>query len=1066
MLTFAHSRVLPVRSVCARILAVAALLSTAPAFAGVEYVAGVNEATVANQLLVKFQQGVSTTVINRLAPGATSATVRQDANIHLIKLPPGTSLGISSQLAALPGVVYVEPNRIRKSQALIPNDPRLSAQWALQNIQATQAWGVAPDGFLTSAIAETGRIRVAVLDTGVDCTHPDFANAGGSSTDTAAGGQLNWSLSKAYDATLAGTPCSWGDDFGHGTHVTGIIAAAANNGQGIAGVAYPVEILVYKVLDSTGSGNDSTISQAIVNAANNGASVISLSLGGPGYSQTLQSAINYAWQKNVLVVVAAGNSSSSGLFFPAGANYAIGVAATDTNDALANFSNFGQAIAVGAPGVNVLSTLPTYATQIGATGYGQLSGTSMAAPHVSAEAGMLFGAIPNMTAALARMLIEESADNGNAGGQAGQQLGYGRINLWRALSGSLRPSTLGGIAGQVVDVNGNSLPTATINVAGRNMAVLGDSATFRVYGLAPGSYTATVSAGGFPTGVFQVTVVAGADTNFTPVLGSTPAQFSGVVTDNGQPVVGAVVEALSNGLIQATAVTGTGGAYTLYVQPGTYDLQTSALYHVTTTLSHQSVGANGNMVATLSLPAIGTIAGNVKLPNGAAAANATVDINGPRNTTTTTDNNGNYSSIGLPPGGYTVTASASGQTNVTANTAVNTDAASIVNLQFGGSSTQPSAGPLRFVPVTPCRIADTRNANGAFGGPELSGGNTRDFSVPNSSCGVPSTAAAYALNVTVVPDARLGYLSIWPSGQPQPLVSTLNSDGRIKANAAIVPAGNNGAISVFVTDSTQLVLDITGYFEPDGTSASELQFYPMSPCRVADTRQGSGPFGAPFLSGGAAARSFPMQASSCNIPAAAQAYSLNFTAVPHGPLGYITAWPTGQNKPLISTLNASTGAVTANAAIVPTGTAGQVSVYASDDTDLVIDINGYFAPPGSGGLDLFTLTPCRVLDTRNPPGSPPFKGMTVTNVGGSSCLPQGSGAHAFVLNATVVPPGPLGFLTLWPDAQAQPLVSTLNAPDGAITSNMAIVPSTNGSIDAFTSDPAQLILDISGYFAP
>ena len=155
-----------------------------------------------------------------------------------------------------------------------------------------------------------------------------------------------------------------------------------------------------------------------------------------------------------------------------------------------------------------------------------------------------------------------------------------------------------------------------------------------------------------------------------------------------------------------------------------------------------------------------------------------------------------------------------------------------------------------------------------------------------------------------------------------------------------------------------------------------------------------------------------MQSSTCNIPAAAKAYSLNFTAVPHGPLGYITAWPTGQSQPLISNLNASTGAVTANAAIVPAGTAGAVSVYASNDTDLVIDINGYFAPPGPGGLDLFTVAPCRVLDTRNLPGSQPSSGIIVTNVGGNTCLPQGNGAQAFVLNATVVPPGPLGFLTL------------------------------------------------------
>jgi hypothetical protein len=187
-----------------------------------------------------------------------------------------------------------------------------------------------------------------------------------------------------------------------------------------------------------------------------------------------------------------------------------------------------------------------------------------------------------------------------------------------------------------------------------------------------------------------VNVTGGADTNFTPVLGGTAAQFSGVVTDNGQPIAGAVVEALSNRLIQATAVTGPGGVYTLYVQPGTYDLQTSGFYHVTTTLSGQSVGPSGNNVVSLSLPAMGTIAGTVKLSNGTAAAGAAISISGPRSTTATTDNNGNYSSIGLPAGGYTVTVSEAGQTSMTANAAVNVDSASILNLQFGGGSGTPT----------------------------------------------------------------------------------------------------------------------------------------------------------------------------------------------------------------------------------------------------------------------------------------------------------------------------------------------------------------------------------------
>ena len=185
------------------------------------------------------------------------------------------------------------------------------------------------------------------------------------------------------------------------------------------------------------------------------------------------------------------------------------------------------------------------------------------------------------------------------------------------------------------------------------------------------------------------------------------------------------------------------------------------------------------------------------------------------------------------------------------------------------------------------------------------------------------------------------------------------------------------------------------------------------------------------------------------------------TAVPQDGLGYLSAWPTGQTWPGVSTLNVPpNNPVVANAAIVPAGTSGEINVLGSNNTDVVIDINGYFAPAGSaaGGQALFTVTPCRVLDTRSSSGS--FN----VNVTSSSCgIP--SSAEAFVLNATVVPTGGLGYLTLWPENEAQPLVSTLNADDGVIASNMAIVPTTNGSIDAFSSSSTQLILDISGYFA-
>jgi hypothetical protein len=148
---------------------------------------------------------------------------------------------------------------------------------------------------------------------------------------------------------------------------------------------------------------------------------------------------------------------------------------------------------------------------------------------------------------------------------------------------------------------------------------------------------------------------------------------------------------------------------------------------------------------------------------------------------------------------------------------------------------------------------------------------------------------------------------------------------------------------------------------------------------------------------------------------------------------------------------------------VPAGSGGGIYVFVSDTADVILDVNGYFAAPATGGLSLYTLAPCRVLDTRA--GSGAFNGTLVEPISTSACAPPVA-AQAYVLNATVVPSGSLGYLNLWPDGSAQPLVSTLNAGDGAVTSNMAVIPTKNGSIDAFATASTNLILDISSYFAP
>ncbi len=371
-------------------------------------------------------------------------------------------------------------------------------------------------------------------------------------------------------------------------------------------------------------------------------------------------------------------------------------------------------------------------------------------------------------------------------------------------------------------------------------------------------------------------------------------------------------------------------------------------------------------------------------------------------------------------------------------------------------------GPYQFVSITPCRLIDTRQTQNP-----IQGGSFQNFTLTQlGNCGIPASAAVYSLNVTVAPHGPLQFLTVWTEGEVRPFASTMNSpDGRTKADAAIVPAGNN-AISVYSSDTTDLILDINGYFEVPGSSTD--QFFAVTPCRIVDTRGPNGAFGGPYLTG-LQERDFPIPQSPC-VPQgdAIQAYSLNVTVIPHPSgqrLGYLKVWPQGETQPGVSTLNNPTATTVANAAIVPAGTDGGIAVLPSDDTDLLIDINGYFAAPGSGGLSLYPVPTCRVLDTRSVGNGQPFTGELTVNVAGSACQPP-SGARGYVFNATVLPVQQLGFLKLCPDGEPQPTVSTLNAPDGLVTSNMAIVGTNNGSIDADASALTQLILDISSYFAP
>ena len=330
--------------------------------------------SVPGELVVVLHSGIVAPSTERAleARGGTVEHVRGNGALLLVTAPGGVSDPVFTQFAKdSAGVAWVQPNYIyRKTSA----DPLFSLQWGLTKIGAPQAWTVTRG-------KET--VVVAVVDTGVDYTHPDLVGR----VDTA----------NDYDFVNGDSDAM--DDNGHGTHVSGIIAATADNNIGGAGVAPECKILPVKVLDSKGSGDTIGVAAGIRYAADAGAKIINLSLAGPS-DATMGDAVAYAQGKGCIVVAAAGNDgSSAGASYPARYANVVGVGATDSSNAHATFSNYGPGVDIAAPGVNVLSTV------LGG-GYASWSGTSMASPFVSAVAALVWSLDPSTPASetIARVL--------------------------------------------------------------------------------------------------------------------------------------------------------------------------------------------------------------------------------------------------------------------------------------------------------------------------------------------------------------------------------------------------------------------------------------------------------------------------------------------------------------------------------------------------------------------------------------------------------------------------------------------------------------------------------------
>jgi subtilisin family serine protease len=355
-------------------------------------------------------------------------------------------------LAADPQVEYAQPD-YRRQATVLPNDTFFTPTdlWGLYKVNAPTAWDTA-----------TGvSVVVAVIDSGVDITHPDLqANIYYAPNEIAGNGLDDDSNGYVDDVTgwdFFEYDNSPNDTHGHGTHVAGTIAAVGNNQRGVVGLAYNSKIMPLRGLGTDGGGWDSGLSQAIVYAALNGADVINNSWGGDGRSSVTTDAVNLAHSLGVIVVSAAGNSNmDSCAFSPANVEKSITVAATDSNDNKTFYSNYGVKIDVAAPGgsgqtasIGILSTAPPTSylestfgipTQTGPNGekYMAISGTSMASPHVAALAALLVQRNPTWSNEEIRQTIRTtSVDLGTPGFDATS--GYGRINAAAALALTTRP---------------------------------------------------------------------------------------------------------------------------------------------------------------------------------------------------------------------------------------------------------------------------------------------------------------------------------------------------------------------------------------------------------------------------------------------------------------------------------------------------------------------------------------------------------------------------------------------------------------------------------------------------
>lgn len=374
---------------------------------------------IPGQVLIKFKDGVlQAEKVNVLRTYQARIVNKLEVlDVFVLQIPQGAEEKVAAALSHNPNIEFVEPDYMAQTLMTV-NDPYFSSQWGLENtndadIDAPIAWDITK--------GSSGTI-VAILDSGVSKNHPDVS-------------------SQVIDRTNFSNSSSDDDVYGHGTHVGGIVAALTNNGIGIAGVCPDCKLMSVKVLNDNGAGAYSWIASGIIYAADHGAKVINMSLGGSQKSITLENAVNYAWNKGVVVVAAAGNSGNQSKTYPGAYVNVVAVASTDNQDKKAYFSEYGSWVDVAAPGVSIYSAWNDGSSPYDPQPvcfnltecYKYASGTSMSTPMTAGVAALIWSKGTYTAASQVRNRLEATADKIPG---TGTYWSSGRINAANAVDDS------------------------------------------------------------------------------------------------------------------------------------------------------------------------------------------------------------------------------------------------------------------------------------------------------------------------------------------------------------------------------------------------------------------------------------------------------------------------------------------------------------------------------------------------------------------------------------------------------------------------------------------------------